>query len=62
MSKAQQVTLLKDHTHAGKDYRAGATISVSEPERDWLLAQQIISAKPAASSPGTDQASTGGAK
>lgn len=40
--KLVEVTLAKPHTHADKDYPAGAKISVSEPDRDWLLEQKII--------------------
>lgn len=65
MSKLHQVTLLRDHTHAGTAHRAGETISVSEPARDWLLAQHIIAAEPAATEPAAtaaDKPKTGGVK
>ncbi|MEA1605738.1 DUF7210 family protein [Pseudomonas spirodelae] len=61
MSKMHQVTLLKDHTHAGVQKRAGETISVSEPARDWLLAQHVIAAQPAAEVAATTS-KTGGDK
>ncbi len=40
--KLVDVVLAKAHTHAGKPYPAGSTIKVSEPDRDWLQANQVI--------------------
>ena len=37
-----KVTLKKWHTHAGKRYEAGEQIEVTEPERAWLKAREII--------------------
>lgn len=37
-----KVTLLKTHTHAEREYPAGAQIDVTAPERDWLIAQGIV--------------------
>lgn len=37
-----EVTLAKAHTHADVDYAVGAKIKVSEPVRDWLAANQVI--------------------
>lgn len=37
-----KVTLKKWHTHAGKRYEAGDQIEVTEPERAWLEAREII--------------------
>lgn len=51
-----EVTLAKDHTHAGKAYKAGAKVKVSPPERDWLVRKQIVTNAPAPA------ATTGGAK
>jgi hypothetical protein len=52
MEKQQQklvgVTLAKAHEHAGVAYAAGETIQVTEPERDWLVEHQVISAPKAA--------------
>ena len=42
------VTLAKNHKHAGTDHSAGARIKVSELERLWLIEQQIVAAPPAA--------------
>lgn len=39
-----EVKLDKPHTHAGKKHAAGTKIKVSEPERDWLAANQVIAA------------------
>lgn len=39
--KTVEVTLAKHHTHAGKAFQAGAKIKVTEPERDWLLANKV---------------------
>lgn len=41
------VTLLRDHEHAGEKKRASETITVTEPERNWLLAQHVIAPEPA---------------
>jgi hypothetical protein len=37
-----EVTLAKDHTHAGEQYKAGDNIIVSSVERDWLRDQKVI--------------------
>lgn len=50
--KRVEVTLKKPHTHAGKRRQAGDKIMVTEPQRDWLVAQAIINATPAASKDG----------
>lgn len=42
--KLVSVTLTKDHTHAGEKKKAGEKIKVTEPERDWLVAAQVITA------------------
>lgn len=60
MSKQVQVTLLRDHKHAGEKCRAGEKITVSESTRDWLLAQHVIAAEPAPVP--TDKPKTGGDK
>lgn len=39
--KTVEVTLAKDHNHAGKAYQAGAKIKVTEPERDWLITHKV---------------------
>lgn len=39
--KTVEVTLAKDHNHAGKAYQAGAKIKVTEPERDWMVANKV---------------------
>jgi len=59
MSKTIKVTLLKAHKHAGKDYKAGAKIDVTEPTRDWLLGRGVIEA---AAPVVEDKPKTGGAK
>ena len=43
MSKPVTVTLVRDHTHAGKLYPAGSKLPVSAPVRDWMAAQKLIS-------------------
>lgn len=45
--KLVEVVLAKPHTHAGLAYDAKAKIQVTAPERDWLIAQQIVNAPPA---------------
>lgn len=40
--KLVDVVLAKAHTHAGVSHQAGAKIQVTEPERDWLQANQVI--------------------
>lgn len=42
--KAKQVdiVLLKDHKHAGKAHKQGATIQVPETLLPWMRAQKII--------------------
>lgn len=44
-AKQFEVTLDKPHTHAGVRHEAGAKIQVTEPERDWLIANQIVAGK-----------------
>lgn len=44
--KRVEVTLIKPHRHAGEKHAAGAKIRVTEPERDWLVANGVIE-KPA---------------
>ncbi|MEK1889440.1 MAG: hypothetical protein AAAB35_18135 [Phyllobacterium sp.] len=39
-----EVTLLKPHTHGREDFPIGATIKVNAAQRDWLIAQGVISA------------------
>lgn len=36
------VKLLKPHTHAGKGHEAGATIQVTERQRVFLAASEVI--------------------
>lgn len=40
-----KVTLLKNHTHAGKDYKAGETIEVREDQEKWLEAAGVVGKK-----------------
>ncbi len=40
-----EVTLLKDHKHAGELVLASTTIKVNRADRDWMRAQHIIAAK-----------------
>lgn len=42
------VTLTKPHTHDGVDYKAGAEIKVTAPERDFLLSVGVIKPNTAA--------------
>lgn len=46
-SKTVEVTLTRDHTHAGRRYQAGEKIRVTEPEKAWLVAQEIVAGTPA---------------
>jgi hypothetical protein len=46
-AKTVEVVLAKDHTHAGKPYKAGEKIHVSESDRDWLVANEVIAGAPA---------------
>lgn len=39
-----EVTLGKPHEHAGNQHQAGEKIRVSHAERDWLIANAIITA------------------
>jgi len=41
-AKKRSVTLLNDHTHAGKPYKKGAVIEVSVNLIPWLQANHII--------------------
>lgn len=36
------VVLKKDHRHAGKDYRAGDSIEVTEFQKKWLKEHEVI--------------------
>jgi len=37
-----KVTLIQDHRHAGKAYKAGAVIEVTEAEAIWLEKHGVI--------------------
>jgi len=37
-----EVTLAKPHTHADVPRKVGDKIQVTEPERDWLVANRVI--------------------
>lgn len=37
-----QVTLTAPHTHAGVEYEAGRTLTVSDDEAQWLAGQNVI--------------------
>ncbi|MGO1072323.1 DUF7210 family protein [Lysobacter sp. CA199] len=37
-----EVILAKVHTHADVEHAIGTPIKVTEPERDWLIAQKIV--------------------
>lgn len=39
---AEEVTLLKPHTHAGRDYAAGDKLTVRPPIATWLRAHGVI--------------------
>lgn len=46
------VTLLKAHRHAGRNYKPGQTIKLAPHKADWLIAQKVAqAAAPAASAP-----------
>ena len=38
----ETVTLIRPHTHGGKDYAVGATIDVTQAQQSWLARQGII--------------------
>lgn len=42
MSKPVTVTLLRDHTHASQQHKAGSKLQVSALTRDWLAAHNLI--------------------
>jgi hypothetical protein len=42
-----QVTLKKDHTHAGEKHQAGAQIEVDQHDAEWLAANGVIDPLPA---------------
>jgi hypothetical protein len=44
VQKLVEVTLGKPHTHAGVQYADGAKIKVSEAEREWLIAHDVVTA------------------
>lgn len=44
-AKGVEVKLKKPHTHAGDDFDAGATITVSSATADWLKANGIATDK-----------------
>jgi hypothetical protein len=43
-----EVTLLRGHKHAGKFYAAGEKIFVTRPEREWLIANDVVAKEGAA--------------
>lgn len=40
--KKIEVTLKKDHEHAGKKHKAGEKIMVPETYKDWLRKHEVI--------------------
>jgi len=42
--KEVEVTLIGDHTHKGKPYKAKAKIMVTEKQRDWLIERGKVAA------------------
>jgi hypothetical protein len=40
--EAVRVTLLKDHTHEGREYPAGESIVVEGRQVQWLVQQKVI--------------------
>ncbi|WP_220814086.1 DUF7210 family protein [Pseudomonas paralcaligenes] len=47
--KLEKVTLLKPHTHAGREYQEKDEIEVNIADKAWLIANKIIAGdKPAA--------------
>ncbi|WP_444811067.1 DUF7210 family protein [Stenotrophomonas sp. LC732] len=42
VQKLVEVTLDKPHTHAGVQYDAKAKIKVSEADREWLVANRVV--------------------
>jgi hypothetical protein len=41
-----KITLLKPHTHAGKDYQPGHTIEVNERQAKWLREIGVAAPEP----------------
>lgn len=39
-----EVTLAKPHIHQGRQKNVGDKIQVTEPVRDWLIANQVVAA------------------
>lgn len=37
MEKIKHIELIKPHRHAGRDYPAGATLSLPAHKADWLI-------------------------
>jgi hypothetical protein len=56
-AKLHKVMLLRDHEHAGEQHRASETIQVTEPVRNWLLAQHVIAPETVSESPTGDSKS-----
>lgn len=44
--KTVEVTLIKKHTHAGKDYPVGATLAVPPHVARWMLNNKVIAKIP----------------
>lgn len=41
-----KVTLTKNHTHAGRPYKAGAQIEVGQHDIEWLVDKKVIEPLP----------------
>lgn len=41
-----RVTLLKPHTHAGREYPAGATLTLRPASAEWLIALGVAEQAP----------------
>lgn len=46
-----KVKLLKPHTHAGRDYRAGAHLEVDADTAEWLRLQGVVASPPVSAAP-----------
>ena len=49
--ETEKVKLAKPHTHAGKDYNAGAELSVGKSTADWLRKAGVVETAQTAAAP-----------
>ena len=49
--ETEKVKLAKPHTHAGKDYAAGAELTVGKSTADWLRKAKVVETAQTATAP-----------